>query len=86
MLAAFVTGEKGPNPKKGPNLKKTRYYAHIIDLGGGTKVFPNSQHDKSVDVSRRLVENIIFSFLVGQKFEKSLFRPDIGRLSGLRAF
>jgi hypothetical protein len=42
MLEAFLTSEKGSDPKKRPILVEKARNKDIIDLGGGTKVFPNS--------------------------------------------
>ena len=61
---------KEPKPKNRPKLKKSENFTFVTRLPDGNKVFPNSQHDKLADVSRRLLEIIIFSLLVGRKSQK----------------
>ena len=58
------------------------------DLGYSQEdqVFSNQQQNKLGDVSRRLVENIIISLLVGHKLKKSgifAFNEDLEQLDGL---
>ncbi len=63
------------NRKKRPKSQKSENIAIIPGRVVGREVFPKSQHDPLVDVSRRLLVNIKFSLLALSKFEFLRKRP-----------
>ena len=72
--------------KKALFLKKSEKTNGFGDILKKNQVFSNQQQNKSGDVSRRLVENIIISLLVGHKLKKCgifAFNEDLAQLDGL---
>jgi hypothetical protein len=79
IAVAFCKSADGPNIKKVGNFEKNDSTRVVNYLEGGDKVFPNLEHEKSVNVSRRRVRKLIFSFFLGQKLKNMVLRPIYGK-------